>query len=127
MSPGPMNRRRALLEGDSPVGWSGPWKGGATMVRLERDVERLVHDHQKLVHYQVNRYLQRYFVGDMEREDLVSWGMIGLLHAARAWDPERGACFSTLACRAIERMIIRGVRREWKPERAAATVSLDEL
>ena len=33
----------------------------------------------------------------------------------------------TLACRAIERMIIRGVRREWKPERAAATVSLDDL
>src|SRR2546425_1478397 len=63
----------------------------------------------------------------MEREDLVSWGMIGLVHAARAWDPERAASFSTLACRAIERMIIRGVRREWKPERAGATVSLDEI
>src|SRR5712691_2663135 len=97
------------------------------MRRSERDVERLVHENQKLVHYEVNRYLQRYFVGDMEREDLVSWGMIGLVHAARAWDPERAASFSTLACRAIQRMIIRGVRREWKPERAAATVSLDEL
>jgi RNA polymerase sigma factor FliA len=98
-----------------------------TMVRSEREVELLVHDHQKLVHFQVNRYLQRYFVGDMEREDLVSWGMIGLVHAARAWDPERAASFSTLACRAIERMIVRGVRREWKPERAVATVSLDEI
>jgi RNA polymerase sigma factor (sigma-70 family) len=97
------------------------------MRRLERDVERLVHENQKLVHFQVNRYLQRYFVGDMEREDLVSWGMIGLVQAARAWDPERAASFSTLACRAIERMIIRGVRREWKPERAAATVSLHEI
>jgi RNA polymerase sigma factor (sigma-70 family) len=66
-------------------------------------------------------------VGTMEREDLVSWGMIGLVQAARAWDPERAASFSTLACRAIERMIIRGVRREWKPDQAAATVSLDEL
>ena len=97
------------------------------MGRLERDVERLVHENQKLVHYQVNRYLQRYFVGDMEREDLVSWGLIGLVQAARAWDPERSGCFSTLACRAIERMIIRGVRREWKPERDASTVSLDDL
>ena len=97
------------------------------MVRLERDVERLVRENQKLVHFQVNRYLQRYFVGDMEREDLVSWGLIGLVQAARAWDPERSGSFSTLACRAIERMIIRGVRREWKPERAASTVSLDDL
>jgi RNA polymerase sigma factor (sigma-70 family) len=63
----------------------------------------------------------------MEREDLVSWGLIGLVQAARAWDPARGVSFSTLACRAIERMIIRGVRREWKPAQAAATLSLDEL
>src|SRR6266536_2143316 len=105
---------------------SGLSDGGKTMVRLEGDVERLVDENQKLVHFQVNRYLQRYFVGDMEREDLVSWGLIGLVQAARAWDPERSGCFSTLACRTIERMIIRGVRREWKPERAAATVSLDD-
>src|SRR2546421_3138799 len=101
--------------------------GGTTMGRSERDVERLVHENQRLVHFQVSRYLQRYYVGDMEREDLVSWGLIGLVQAARAWDPERSGCFSTLACRAIERMIIRGVRREWKPERAATTTSLDEI
>ena len=97
------------------------------MIRSEREVERLVRDYQKLVVFVVHRYLQRYFVDDMEREDLVSWGMIGLLQAARAWDPERSRSFSTLACKAIERMIVRGVRREWKPERAAVTVSLDEL
>jgi RNA polymerase sigma factor for flagellar operon FliA len=97
------------------------------MVRSEAEVERLVRGNQKLVEYMVNRYLKRYFVGDMEREDLVSWGMIGLLQAARAWDPARSPSFSTLACRAIERMIIRGVRREWKPEQAASTLSLDEL
>src|SRR5258708_37163436 len=96
------------------------------MRRSERDVEQLVRENEKLVHFEVNRYLQRYFVGNMEREDLISWGLIGLVQAARAWDPERAAAFSTLACRAIERMIIRGVRREWKPERAVATVSLDD-
>jgi RNA polymerase sigma factor for flagellar operon FliA len=97
------------------------------VIRSEADVERLVRENQKLVDYMVNRYLKRYYVGDMEREDLVSWGMIGLLQAARAWDPERSSSFSTLACKAIERMIIRGVSREWKPEQAAATLSLDGL
>src|SRR5258708_23869268 len=96
------------------------------MRRSERDVEQLVRENEKLVHFEVNRYLQRYFVGDMEREDLVSWGMIGLVQAARAWDPERAASFSTLACRALQRMIIRGERRACKPERALATVSQDE-
>ena len=59
------------------------------MVRSEAEVERLVRENQKLVQYEVNRYLQRYFVGTMEREDLISWGLIGLVQAARAWDPER--------------------------------------
>jgi RNA polymerase sigma factor (sigma-70 family) len=96
------------------------------MVRSEAEVGRLVHENQKLVQLMVNRYIQRYHVGVMEREDLVSWGLIGLVQAARVWDPGRGA-FSTIACKAIERMIVRGVRREWKPEQAAATVSLDDL
>jgi RNA polymerase sigma factor FliA len=97
------------------------------MVRSETEVERLVRENQKLVQYGVNRYLKRYFVAGMEREDLVSWGLIGLVNAARAWDPERACSFSTLACTAIERMIHHGVCREWKPEQAAATVSLDGL
>jgi RNA polymerase sigma factor (sigma-70 family) len=96
------------------------------MVRSETEVERLVRENQKLVQYEVNRYLKRFFVGGMEREDLVSWGLIGLVYAARAWDPERACSFSTLACTAIERMIHHGVRRECKPEQAA-TVSLDGL
>jgi RNA polymerase sigma factor (sigma-70 family) len=96
------------------------------MVRSEAEVERLVSENQKLVQLMVSRYLQKYFVGAMEREDLFSWGLIGLVQAARCWDPGRGA-FATIACKAIERMIVRGVRREWKSEQAAATVSLDEL
>jgi len=99
----------------------------ATTLRSEAEVSRLVNDNRKLVEYVVNRYLKRFYVGTMEREDLVSWGMLGLVNAARAWDPARSASFSTLACRAIERMIIRGVNREWHPEREQATVSLDQL
>jgi RNA polymerase sigma factor for flagellar operon FliA len=99
----------------------------ATVLRSETEVNRLVNDNRKLVDYMVNRYLKRYYVGTMERDDLVSWGMIGLVNAARAWDPARKTSFSTLACRAIERMIIRGVNREWKPDREQVTVSLDQL
>ena len=98
-----------------------------TIMRSEAEVTRLVNDNRKLVDYMVNRYLKRYYVGSMERDDLVSWGMMGLVNAARAFDPRRSRSFSTLACRAIERMIIRGVSREWKPEQAQATLSLDGL
>jgi RNA polymerase sigma factor (sigma-70 family) len=52
---------------------------------------------------------------------------MGLVYAARAWDPGRGLQFSTLAVTAIERMISRGVRTEWRPSEAHATLSLDEL
>lgn len=95
-------------------------------MRPESEVRRLVEDNRRLVEYMVNRYLKRYHIGLMEREDLVSWGLMGLVNAARAWDPQRNVAFSTLACRAIERMIIRGVNRECRPEREG-TVSLDEL
>jgi RNA polymerase sigma factor (sigma-70 family) len=88
-------------------------------------VDRLVHENERLVNYMVNRYLQRYHVGTMEREDLISWGLMGLVKAARAWSPDRGVAFSSLACKVIERAIIRGVQREWKPDQAQVTVSLD--
>jgi RNA polymerase sigma factor (sigma-70 family) len=97
------------------------------MVRSDREVERLIRENEKLVQLVVNRYLKRYFVQGMEREDLVSWGMIGLVNAARAWDPARAGSFVTLAYKAIERTIVRGVMREWKPEQSAATVSLEAL
>jgi RNA polymerase sigma factor FliA len=96
------------------------------MARSEMEVDRLVRENEKLVYHQVSRYLKRHFVGAMEREDLVSWGLIGLVQAARLWDPQR-ASFSTVACKAIDWMIARGVRREWKPDQAAATMSLDHL
>jgi DNA-directed RNA polymerase specialized sigma subunit len=60
------------------------------MVRSEAEVERLVSENQTLVHLVVNRFLKKYFMGTMEREDLVSRDLIGLVQAARFWDLERG-------------------------------------
>lgn len=95
--------------------------------RSDAQVEQLVQEHRRLVEHIVDRYTRRYQVGSMEREDLVSWGLIGLYHAARAWDESRSLQFSTLAWMAIERSIFRGVRREWHPDEARVTVSLDEM
>src|SRR5438093_13088744 len=97
------------------------------MMRTETEVEQLVREHQGLVRYVVERVRRRCPVGDMEREDLISWGMMGLLEAARRWDPERACSFPTLASIVIESRVRRGVCREGKPKQAAATLSLDEL
>lgn len=96
------------------------------MQRTEAEIEHLVRENGKLVQFEVNRYLKRNTIRGMERDDLVSWGMMGLVQAARMWDPGRGA-FSTVACRAIEWMLRRGVGRECRLERAVALLSLDEI
>jgi RNA polymerase sigma factor (sigma-70 family) len=93
----------------------------------EAEVNRLVQENRRLVDFAVNRYLKRHHLHGIERDDLVSWGLVGLFHAARAWDASRGLAFSTLAVTAIERMISRGVRSEWRESAVNATLSLDAL
>ena len=80
----------------------------AVALRSESEVQRLVNDNRTLVEWSVNRYLARHMVTGVDRDDLVSWGLMGLLSAARAFDPARGLQFSTLAALSIERSIIRG-------------------
>jgi RNA polymerase sigma factor (sigma-70 family) len=93
----------------------------------EEEVNRLVQENLRLVDYVVNRTMKRRHLQGIERDDLVSWGLLGLFHAARAWDASRGLAFSTLAVTAIERMISRGVRSEWREGCPHATLSLDAL
>lgn len=95
-----------------------------TSLRPDSDVQRLVNDNRTLVEWTVNRYLDRHVVTGAEREDLVSWGLMGLLSAARAFDPSRGLRFSTLATLAIERSIMRGAMQA--DSRKGRTLSLDE-
>jgi RNA polymerase sigma factor (sigma-70 family) len=93
----------------------------------EREVNRRVEAHRRLVDFVVSRYVRRHDVRGIERDDLVSWGLLGLVHAARAWDPGRGLSFSTLAVPAIERTIARGMRAEHRARGGLATLSLDAL
>jgi RNA polymerase sigma factor (sigma-70 family) len=93
---------------------------------VEDPVASLVRENERLVDFAVNRVMRRRPVGGMERDDLRSWGFLGLVQAAQAWDPARGLAFSTLAVKVIERMISRGIRKEGCPEGTPAPVSLDE-
>ena len=97
----------------------------AMVMRPESEVTRLVNENRSLVEWSVNRYLDRHAVTGADRDDLVSWGLLGLYSAARAFDPGRGLRFSTLAALAIERSITRGVLQTDNQRRG--TLSLDEV
>lgn len=96
----------------------------ATVMRPDSEVARLVDDNRSLVEWSVNRYLARHSLHGVERDDLVSWGMMGLLSAARAFDASRGYRFSTLAALSIERSILRGAMQAGN--QSGPTLSLDE-
>jgi RNA polymerase sporulation-specific sigma factor len=93
----------------------------------EEIVSRRVQENRKLVEFAVSRYMKRFHLEGIERDDLVSWGLLGLYYAAQAWDADRGLAFSTLAMTAIERMIVRGVRAERRGRGPSTTLSLDAL
>jgi RNA polymerase sporulation-specific sigma factor len=93
----------------------------------EEQVAQLVAENGRLVDYVVDRVMRRRPVGGMERDDLVSWGFMGLVQAARVWDPRRGLAFSTLAVKVIGRMVSRGIHKEGAVAKARVTLSLDAL
>ena len=96
----------------------------AVVMKSENQIHQLVNENRTLVEWSVNRYLARHVVSGAERDDLVSWGLLGLLSAARAYDPGRGLRFSTLAALAIERSIMRGAMQAGNQK--GGTLSLDE-
>lgn len=81
--------------------------------RTDGDVEardRLVDRHLPLVHH-VARRLERTTGFDVEYEDLVSAGSIGLLEAMASYDTSRGLAFSTHAAPRIRGAILDDRRR----------------
>lgn len=95
------------------------------IVRSDKEVSLLVVEYGWLVEHLAGEFYARCRFG-IDRDDIVSFGLTGLLSAARAWDPNGGANFPTYATLAIRRAICNGLAREWKPERLSRTVSLDE-
>ena len=72
--------------------------------------ERLILEHVPLLHHIVGR-LAIELPARIERDDLVGYGMIGLVGAADSFDPSRGLQFSTFAYSRIRGAILDELRK----------------
>jgi RNA polymerase sigma factor for flagellar operon FliA len=70
--------------------------------------DRLVLEHIPLLRHLVGRIN---LPPGLDRDDLIGWGMIGLLAAADSWDESRGLRFSTYAFPRIRGAILDELRR----------------
>lgn len=77
--------------------------------------EELINAHAHLVRYEVDRVASG-LPGQVDREDLVSAGMIGLIRAVDRYDSGRGASFTTYATTLMRGAILDELRRmDWAP------------
>ena len=77
----------------------GPAVFGCAQMGCRVCQDRLVRQHERLVHY----VLRRQVTDDVEYADLLQVGRIGLWRAVLHFDAERGVTFSTYAVMAIQR------------------------
>jgi RNA polymerase sigma factor FliA len=85
------------------------------------DEETLIREHQPLVGYAVTEIAAR-IPRHVSRDDLVSAGMLGLLQAARSFDPERGVDFTAYARVRIRGALLDELRsRDWASRSVRAT------
>ena len=81
---------------------------------------RLLERHLGLVHH-VARQLGERFPSEIETDDLVSAGTLGLVRALESFDPSRGLEFSTYAIPRIRGSILDDLRdRDWVPRSVRA-------
>ena len=72
--------------------------------------DRLLREHLSLVHH-VAQQLSRSLSTEMDIDELVSAGTLGLIQALEAFDPSRGLAFSTLAVPRIRGAMLDELRR----------------
>jgi RNA polymerase sporulation-specific sigma factor len=82
-----------------------------TTLATEVDVESMIETHQGLVHKQVNQFMRRRKYFGLEESDLTQAGLVGLVHAIRTFDPDRGAKFATWAWPQIRGAITKAIRK----------------
>jgi RNA polymerase sigma factor (sigma-70 family) len=85
------------------------WKAFATGDMAARDV--LLTENLSLVHH-VARQLERKLSNELDHDELVSAGTLGLMSAMTAFDPDRGLAFSTFAVPRIRGAILDELRRQ---------------
>ncbi len=83
--------------------------------KLDRKVrqlrDRLVVNYSPLVKYAAGRVSARSASAQYDQEDLISWGILGLLDAVETFRPDRGAKFETYAISKIQWAIFDEMRR----------------
>jgi len=81
----------------------------------QQERDKLIEDHVDLVHYIVGRVTVT-LPGSVDREDLISAGIIGLIKAVDRFDPARGVKFETYASTVIRGEVMESLRaRDWAP------------
>lgn len=70
------------------------------------DEERLVRENIKLAYWVVEKLLRRGAFGLHELEDMQQEALIGLMRAARSYDPEQGTSFSTFAVWTVRNQVL---------------------
>lgn len=93
--------------------------------RLTAEERALVEQNMALVRHIVYQMANSGYVKHGLEEDAVQEGMMGLMNAARFFDPKRQTAFTTLAGKCISQRVYRLVRREQAKEKMEA-ISLDE-
>jgi RNA polymerase sigma factor (sigma-70 family) len=96
---------------------NGPAAFGCAQAGCRACQDRLVRQHEGLVHYVVRRQAG----GKLAYADLLQVGRIGLWQAVLHFDAERGVAFSTYACVAIERKVWQAVKRAERPQGVPAS------
>lgn len=73
--------------------------------------DRLLNEHLGLVHH-VARQMSRSLAVDVDFDELISSGTVGLMNALDSFDPSRGLAFSTFAAPRIRGAILDDLRRQ---------------
>lgn len=77
---------------------------------------KLVEDNIHLVNHVLSQCGWK-FLGFQEYDDLFQIGCIGLMNAAKSFDPSKGMKFSTLACKVIRRDIYKTIQSPLKRDK----------
>ena len=104
-----LQARAALCETDARAAQSGAERRAA---KREADVlrDRLLVNYSPLVKYVAGRVSAR-LTYPLEQQDVLAWGILGLLDAVETYDPERGTKFETYAISKIRWSILDELRK----------------
>lgn len=96
---------------DGAVGSNGSEDFGRQERRVRQLRDRLVVNYSPLVKYAAGRISARSASNPYGQEDLISWGVLGLLDAVETFRSDRGAKFETYAISKVRWAILDEMRR----------------